>query len=97
MLFRSNQRLVNVFVSYVIQGNLVSIRNIEVKYIWELDFSILRIGSLGKGQLQISDMKKGLTFTTEGKESWYGKLKLLVNHYHQEQIKRIEKEKLKWL
>lgn len=97
LLENPNQNLLNVFVSYKITNNFVSISHIDVRYIWELDFSILRIGSLGKGQLQISDMKKGILLTQEGRDEWYGKLKKLVNTYHVQQIKRIEKEKLKWL
>ncbi len=79
------------------ENNIVTIQKIEVKYIWEIDFSILRIGSLGKGQLQISDMNKELVFTEEGKISWFEKLKSKVREYHQDRINQIEKDKLSWL
>jgi hypothetical protein len=86
-----------VFVSYKKENNIVTIQKIQVKYIWEIDFSILRIGSLGKGQLQISDMNKELVFTEEGKVSWFEKLKSKVREYHQDRINQIEKDKLSWL
>ena len=91
-----SKTLMYVFVSYLKQENMVHIQKIEVKYIWEIDFSVLRIGSLGKGQLQISDMNKELVFTDEGKHSWYEKLKTMVKEYHQDRISQIEKDKLVW-
>lgn len=93
----NNEDLINIFVSYSIIDNMVNILSIEVKYIWELDFSILRIGSLGKGQLQISNMKNGLTFTNEGKSTWFENLKKLARSYHDDRIKMIEKDRKKWL
>ena len=75
---------------------MVNILSIETKFVWELDFSILTIGALGKGQLQIANMKKNLVFTDEGKSSWYENLKLLVKKYHDNRIKKIGKEILKW-
>lgn len=97
LLLSDNESLVNIFVSYSIEENTVTVNKIDVKYIWELDFSVLRIGSLGKGQLQISNMKNNLIFTNEGKLEWLKKLKLKVNEYHDDQIKRLEKERKKWL
>lgn len=93
----SNKDLINIFVGYSIVENLVTIHSIEVRYVWELDFSILRIGSLGKGQLQISNMNKGLCFTNEGKSSWFENLKKLARSYHDDRIKMIQKDKKKWL
>jgi hypothetical protein len=97
LLTSDNESLVNIFVSYSIKDGIVTVNKIDVKFIWELDFSVLRIGSLGKGQLQISNMKNSLIFTNEGKLEWSKKLKIKVNEYHDDQIKRLEKEKKKWL
>jgi hypothetical protein len=96
LLESEKEELLNIFISYRIDGQTVRILHVDVRYIWELDFSSLRIGSLGKGQLQISDMKKGLLLTEEGKDSWFNKLKNKVREYHISQIKRLEKEKEKW-
>jgi hypothetical protein len=76
---------------------LVIINNIEVKYIWNLDFSILRIGSLGRGQLQIKNMNNELIFNDDTKLTWFEKLKKVVNLYHDSRIKKIEKEKKLWI
>jgi hypothetical protein len=97
LLSDDSKSLIYVFVSYKKENNIVTIQKIQVKYIWEIDFSILRIGSLGKGQLQISDMNKELVFTEEGKVSWFEKLKFKVREYHQDRITQIEKDKLSWL
>lgn len=96
LLLDDDKTLIYVFVSYCVDSNMVSIQSIDVKYVWELNFSMLRIGSLGKGQLQISDMNKSLIFTDEGKDSWFNRLKTTVNQYHDERIKQIEKDKKIW-
>lgn len=97
ILLDDQKTLIYVFISYKIQENLVIINNIEVKYIWNLDFSILRIGSLGRGQLQIKNMNNELIFNDETKLTWFEKLKKVVNLYHDSRIKKIEKEKKLWI
>ena len=97
LLSSDDKELVYVFVSYEVIGQNVNVTSIEVKYVWELSFDMLRIGSLGKGQLQISDMNKELKFTEEGKEGWLNKLKETVRGYHNQRIKQIEKDKLQWV
>jgi hypothetical protein len=97
LLSSKDKELVYVFVSYEVIGQDVNVTSIDVKYVWELSFDMLRIGSLGKGQLQISDMNKELKFTEEGKQGWFNKLKETVRGYHNQRIKQIEKDKLQWL
>lgn len=97
ILLDDKKTLIYVFISYKIQENLVIINNIEVKYIWNLDFSILRIGSLGRGQLQIKNMNNELIFNDDDKLTWFEKLKKVVNLYHDSRIKKIEKEKKLWI
>lgn len=97
ILLDDKKTLIYVFISYKIQENLVIINNIEVKYIWNLDFSILRIGSLGRGQLQIKNMNNELIFNDDTKLTWFEKLKKVVNLYHDSRIKKIEKEKKLWI
>jgi hypothetical protein len=97
LLTSNDKELVYVFVSYEVIGQDVNVTSIDVKYVWELSFDMLRIGSLGKGQLQISDMNKELKFTEEGKQGWFNKLKETVRGYHNQRIKQIEKDKLQWL
>lgn len=97
ILLDDKKTLIYVFISYKIQENLVIINTIEVKYIWNLDFSILRIGSLGRGQLQIKNMNNELIFNDDDKLTWFEKLKKVVNLYHDSRIKKIEKEKKLWI
>ena len=97
ILLDDKKTLIYVFISYKIQENLVIINNIEVKYIWNLDFSILRIGSLGRGELQLKNMNNELIFNEDNKLTWFEKLKKVVNLYHDSRIKKIEKEKKLWI
>jgi hypothetical protein len=69
---------------------------VYLKYIWELDWSILGIGNLGKGQLQIKNANKEVIFTTEGKEVWGKKLNLEAVKFYNKRIEKIKKELLKW-
>jgi hypothetical protein len=97
LLSSDDKELLYVFVSYEVIGQNVNVTSIDVKYVWELSFAMLRIGSLGKGQLQISDMNKDLKFTEIGKQGWFEELKGVVKEYHDQRIKQIEKDRLKWL
>lgn len=90
------QELLYVFVDYQIKGQTVLIRGIKVLFLWELDMSMLGIGALGKGQLQIKNLNDDLVITDEGKEAWYDKLKVEVNKYLDKQIIKIAKQKKEW-
>ena len=96
-LYRTpNEELLYVFVDYQIEGQTVLIKDIKVLFLWELDMSILGIGALGKGQLQIKNLNHDLVISTEGKEDWYDKLKVEVNKYLDKQIIKIAKQKKEW-
>ena len=96
-LFDNDKKeMMYVFVDYKIDGQVVRIEDIKVLYLWELDMSMLGIGALGKGQLQIKNLNKELVISDEGKQIWYGKLKTQVKEYLAKQIKKIEKQKKEW-
>ena len=96
-LFDNDKKeMMYVFVDYKIDGQVVKIEDIKVLYLWELDMSMLGIGALGKGQLQIKNLNKELVISDEGKQIWYGKLKTQVKEYLAKQIKKIEKQKKEW-
>jgi hypothetical protein len=96
-LFVSDDKeLIYVFVDYEIQDRIVMITTIKVFYIWELDISILSIGALGNGQLQIKNANKELIFTNKEKHDWYLDLKKLVQEYLKKQLKKIEKQIIEW-
>ena len=90
------QELLYVFVDYQIEGQTVLIKGIKVLFLWELDMSMLGVGALGKGQLQIKNLNDDLVITDEGKEAWYDKLKVEVNKYLDKQIIKIAKQKKEW-
>jgi hypothetical protein len=58
--------------------------------------SILTIGNLGKGQLQIKDANKELVFTNQGKELWFLDFKKLVLSFLRNQLVKINKQILEW-
>lgn len=97
-LFSSNeQELIYVFVSYVLDNGMVMIGDIKVFSIWELDISILGIGALGKGQLQIKNANNELVFTNKGKQEWFEDFKKLVQEYLKKQITKTNKQILEWV
>jgi len=90
------QSLCYIFIDYKRENGWVLIEDIHIKYVWELDWSILTIGSLGKGQLQIKDANKKLIFTTIGKDAWFEILKLKVKEFYRKELNKIQKETLVW-
>jgi hypothetical protein len=97
-LFSSNeQELIYVFVSYGLDNGMVVISDIKVFFIWELDISILGIGALGKGQLQIKNANNELVFTNKGKEEWFEDFKKLVQEYLKKQITKTNKQISEWM
>jgi hypothetical protein len=96
-LFSSDeQELIYVFVSYGLDNGMVVISDIKVFFIWELDISILGIGALGKGQLQIKNANNELVFTNKGKEEWFEDFKKLVQEYLKKQITKTNKQISEW-
>jgi len=91
-----DHELIYVFVSYTIENGFVMIADIKVFFIWELDISILGVGALGKGQLQIKNANNDLVFTSKGKQEWYSDFKKLVQEYLRKQIIKINKQILEW-
>jgi hypothetical protein len=83
-------------VKYKLENGWVNIVDIKVFFIWELDISVLGVGALGKGQLQIKNAKKDLVFTDKGKQKWYSDFKKLVQEYLRKQIIKINKQILEW-
>lgn len=96
LFLSDNKELIYVLVDYEIQDKMVMITTIKVFYIWELDISVLGVGALGKGQLQIKNANKDLIFTDKGKIDWYLDFKKLVQEFLKKQINKIEKQMLEW-
>lgn len=92
----NTKNLSYIFIDYIRQDGDVVIKDVHVKYIWELDWSILTIGSLGKGQLQIKDANKNLLFTNIGKEEWFEILKTKVIDFYNKELSKINKELKLW-
>lgn len=92
----SSKTLSYVFIDYKRENGNVLIQDIHIKFIWELDWSILGIGALGKGQLQIKDANKKLIFTDMGKDAWFSILKTKVIEFYEKEILKTKKELKVW-
>jgi hypothetical protein len=92
----TDKELIYVFVSYSITNAMVIISDVKVFFLWELDISILGVGALGKGQLQIKNANKDLVFTQKGKVGWYGDFKLLMQEFLKKQLIKVNKQILEW-
>jgi hypothetical protein len=92
----TDKELIYVFVSYAITDGMVIISDIKVFFLWELDISILGVGALGKGQLQIKNANKDLVLTEKGKVGWYGDFKLLMQEFLKKQLIKVNKQILEW-
>lgn len=90
------QELMFVFVDYKIESDIVKIGSVNVTFVWELDMSMLGVGALGKGQLQIKNLNKDLVFTDEGKNIWFQRLRVEVKSYLEKQIIKIKKLQEEW-
>lgn len=90
------QELMFVFVDYKIESDIVKIGSVNVTFVWELDMSMLGVGALGKGQLQIKNLNKDLVFTDEGKNIWFQRLRIEVKSYLEKQIIKIKKLQEEW-
>ena len=95
-LKNDNENIIYIFVSYKRENGVITIEDVYLKYIWELDWSVLGIGNLGKGQLQIKNANKKVIFTNEGKEVWGKKLKTEAIKFYNKRILMTKKEILKW-
>ena len=95
-LKNDNENIIYIFVSYKRENGVITIEDVYLKYVWELDWSILGIGNLGKGQLQIKNANKEVIFTNEGREVWGKKLNTEAIKFYNKRILKIKKEILKW-
>lgn len=96
LFLNNNEELIYVFVSYHLNEGFVIIEDIKVFFIWELDVSILGVGALGKGQLQIKNANKDLILTTKGKKEWFDDFKILVKSFLEKQKTKLNKQMLEW-
>jgi hypothetical protein len=96
LLQDDTNELAYIFVDYKRHDGKVMIENIIIKYIWELDWSILRIGALGKGQLQIKDANQQLKFTNIGRKKWIERLKNEAISFYETELNKTKKEIKFW-
>jgi hypothetical protein len=96
VLENENNDIFYIFVDYYMNGSNVIIASVKIKNVIELNLNFLRVGSLGKGQLQMLDYEKCLYSELKDKQEWFMRFKNLVKNYQINAIKRLEKEILQW-
>jgi hypothetical protein len=89
--------LLYVFVDYRRSNTgAVSIEKVESAFVWELDWRILRIGALGKGQLQITDANAGLSFTKSTRHDFLARLRSEAVQFYARQELKMRSERQRW-
>jgi hypothetical protein len=96
LIENENEELIYIIVSYDIESNIVKIKDVKVSFVWEFDVKMLRIGNLGRGQLQIKNAKESLIFTDKGKKEWFSDVKILAQDFFKKQIIKLNKQIIKW-
>lgn len=88
--------IIYIFANYKINSKVAIIQNIDVRLIEELDWGMLAIQNLGKGQLQIKNMNNKLSFVPVDRESWMAELKENAIIYYDKLINKINNYKKTW-
>jgi hypothetical protein len=96
LIENENEELIYIIVSYDIESNIIKIKDVKVSFVWEFDIKMLRIGNLGRGQLQIKNAKESLIFTDKGKKEWFSDVKILAQDFFKKQIIKLNKQIIKW-
>ena len=93
-----NENIMYAFISYSSKQN--KIVDSSLFYIWELPWRHLAIQNLGKGQLQIKDMKKFLddvkNFPKNNKDDWTKEFLKQGKIYYKKMISKMEKYFQDW-
>ncbi len=97
LLANQTQDLVYLFADYVRSSSgEVSVVKTEVYYVWELDWSCLTIGSLGRGQLQIKNANLPIVATSIGRKRWESLLHSRALAFYAATVVRAQKELARW-
>lgn len=89
--------LLCLFVDYKRSASgKVSVVKMEAHYVWEIDWSCLSIGSLGKGQLQIKNANLPIVTTPVGRAAWKTLLYRNARAFHERVLTRTQKEAASW-
>ncbi|MCK9447157.1 hypothetical protein M0Q50_09925 [bacterium] len=97
LYINENNHLIYVFISYSTTNSSTTIETVKVCYVENLDWSILAIQNLGKGQLQIKNMNNKLILNENvNREEWVETLRTNALDYYTKLITKIEKLRKEW-
>lgn len=85
-------KIVYHFVDYEVNDDEVVVLNQTIVPIWEIDWSVLKIQNLGKGQLQLCGVKdySRLPRYKGTQEEWFVRLELEMVNFYKKQITKFE-------
>ena len=92
-----NTEVLYASIKYTIENNVLTIQNILLFYVWELDLNYTRFGNLGKGQIQIKNARKDIKLIEIEKNEWWAEfLEKIDNEYIFKLKQNIIKEEKFW-
>lgn len=92
-----NNFILYIFVDYKLTDNDTNIVKISVQPIESLEWEYLSIQNLGRGQLQMKNVSKELTFNNDiSRRDWLKLLTIKGSEYYSNLILKITEYKSKW-
>ena len=73
-------------------SNQVEVTGQSIVDVWDIDWTVLKIQNLGKGQLQLCGVKDYSIIPrwVHGKDEWFKRLELEMKEFYTKQIKKFE-------
>jgi len=94
-LSSDKNHIIYVFVHYKIENDILTILDIIVKKIENINWDCLTIQNLGKGQLQFKNLSEPITFIDNlNKKEWINILKSKAIEYYDKMILKITEYKM---
>lgn len=91
------KELIYIFVDYTRKGTKVTLTEVKVLSVYQIDWRDLTIGALGLGQLQIKNANNAINESVVGREVWFQILKTKVVEFYNKEINKIQKQVDEWL
>lgn len=83
-----DKEIVYHFVDYRVKYDVIEVTNQIILPIYEIDWSVLKIQNLGKGQLQLCGVKdyNNIPKYQGTREEWFAQLDLTMKNFYEKQI-----------
>lgn len=91
------KELIYIFVDYTRQGTKVTLTEVKVLSVYQIDWQDLTIGALGLGQLQIKNANNAINESMVGREVWFQILKTKTIEFYNKELNKIQKQIDFWI